>query len=165
MSDGLSCTTKTSKYGAVIARCKCLQKKHGCSNYCHCINCGNPHGQHKHSDEGPQRKCVRHTWQKATKKSVTFAEQRKEVINTGPLTVLEFFILEYILDYCEQQGIEEARENILLIYNAIVSTSRTFDETLPITSKTEKDIGSFLVNHEHNLAAFQSKCKMQMNFV
>ena len=64
-------------------------------------------------DQKPLRKRRRHKMQQNVSKGVIFVNDEGENVSSGPRSMLEFFILESILKYCLQEGIEIKPENIV----------------------------------------------------
>ena len=63
-------------------------------------------------------------------------------------------MLEGVYDFIKKS--EELQESMLcLIYNAIADIVSSFDEKLPIGTKSAEDVDKFLKEHDHNLAAFK----------
>ena len=136
-----------------------------CTSQCRCRNCDNPNGK-KSSESHPQRKRPRYEWQKLLPKqnSLEFAASIGEDIEMGPRTMLEYFLLSCIYDFCTFEGID-TEQSMHTIYNAIVTFATNFEETLPITSKSEEDILKFLREREHNLEVFKALCYMQLSLL
>lgn len=78
--------------------------------------------------------------------------------------MLEYFLLSCIYDFCTFEGID-TEQSMHTIYNAIVTFATNFEETLPITSKSEEDILKFLREREHNLEVFKALCYMQLSLL
>ena len=77
--------------------------------------------------------------------SIEFAEFNREKIVTGPFTKLEYFILENILRYCDEEDISTTRDNIHSMYTQIVKAAIQSDPNIPISHKNISDIEKFLV--------------------
>lgn len=159
------CTVAKTKCGTTT-RCPCLQNNMPCTSQCRCRNCDNPNGKKKSSESHPQRKRPRYEWQKLLPKqnSLEFAASIGEDIEMGPRTMLEYFLLSCIYDFCTFEGID-TEQSMHTIYNAIVTFATNFEETLPITSKSEEDILKFLREREHNLEVFKALCYMQLSLL
>ena len=147
------CTVTKTKYGTTT-RCPCLQNNLPCTSQCRCRNCDNPNGK-KNSESHPQRKRPRYEWQKLqpTQNSLQYAAGMGEDIAMGPRTMLEYFLLNCIYDFCKCEGID-TEQSMHTIYNAIVTLA--IEETLPITNKSEEDVLKFLREREHNLEVFKA---------
>ena len=74
----------------------------------------------------------------------------------GMRSILEFFALECSLKYCIREHIDATSHNVRIIYNTTAELFDTFDDKLPIATKSEEEIDKFLVEHEHILNAFKS---------
>ena len=154
------CVPIASKYATTI-RCWCLRNKKMCTSQCRCRNCDNEYGTKPHDLE-PSRKRQRHSHQISAGKSVLFGAGLGEEMNSGSRSILEFFVLEGVYDFIKKS--EELQESMLcLIYNAIADIVSSFDEKLPIGTKSAEDVDKFLKEHDHNLAAFTTLCKMQLH--
>lgn len=97
------CVSTTSKYGSVITQCPCLSSGKGCNRECKCKRCDNPKGASSTSSSPPKRKRYKHDWQISVPKSADFLMMTEECISAGSVTVLEYFVLEYIIQYCSQE--------------------------------------------------------------
>ena len=156
------CQEIQHKYTTTV-RCPCLKNKLGCSLDCSCKNCHNPNGQNITADR-PKRKRAKHDWQQVDHHtSLEFAKMKHELLSSGPLTKFEFFLLENILTYCSEEGIDETPENISSIYDSIQTHIQT-DPSLPMSTKSIQDITKFLDIHKKNLAVFTALCEMQLQW-
>lgn len=100
---GSHCQEIQSKY-TTTCRCPCKKNNSECTTACRCKNCKNPHGQRSIEDV-PKRKRFKHDWQQYEHmSSIEFAQSKREKITSGPLTKVEFFILENILRYCDENN-------------------------------------------------------------
>ena len=161
--DKLHCQEIKCKYTTVI-RCHCLKNKRACSEYCRCKNCGNKLGK-RVVHETHQRKRRKHEWQMFRQlSSIEFADVKLEQLSAGPLTIMEFFVLENVLVYCEEEAIEPTPENISKLYGHILATTTLSSPTLPLSHKNERDISTFLAMHQKNLANFQWLCRNQLDW-
>ena len=91
--------------------------------------------------------------------SVEFADGKQEHSSAGP----EFFVLENVLNYCEEEAIEHIPENISLLYRQILASTIASSPALPLSHKNEKDKSTFLVMHQKNQATFQRLCRNQLD--
>ena len=149
------CQETMRKYAAVI-KCKCLQNKHGCSDACRCRNCGNPCGKKDKAFKHP-RKRYRHDWQNHVQEnSAKFAKSKHENMETGPFSILEYFVLVNILDSGEDNGLEMDAQTILSIYKQILAISSD------INPRIEKDIDYFMQLYQKNLTIFSQLCHNQI---
>ena len=57
-------------------------------------------------------------------------------------------IASAVIKYCIIEQIDATLHNLQIIYNTSAELSDTFDEKLPITTKSE-EVEKFLVEHEH----------------
>ena len=162
LTERTHCTVTKTKYGTTT-RCPCLQNNLPCTSQCRCRNCDNPNGK-KNSESHPQRKRPRYEWQKLlpTQNSLQYAAGMGEDIAMGPRTMLEYFLLNCIYDFCKCEGID-TEQSMHTIYNAIVTLA--IEETLPITNKSEEDVLKFLREREHNLEVFKVLCYMQLSLL
>ena len=150
------CQEIMKKYTAVI-KCKCLQNKSGCSAACKCRNCGNPCGKKEKSFEHP-RKRYRHEWQNYTHdNSAKFAETKKEAIETGPFSILEYFVLANIMETGEINGLEMDPPTISAIFKQVEEICSD------INPRNEKDIEHFLQLYKKNMTIFSQLCHNQLN--
>ena len=64
-----------------------------------------------------KHKQAKHEWQELRHvSSIEFALAKQEPLSYGPLTKVEFFLLENILVYCGEQDIDVTSDNISKIY-------------------------------------------------
>lgn len=155
------CVPMKSKYTLSI-RCSCLKQNKKCTVLCKCKHCGNGKEEIKTTTE-PLRKRRRYDHQILYTKSADFGLQRGEAMSQGARSVLEFFVLEGILKFCNVGHTQhDVGDSILLIYSTIVEITDSFDEKLPIGQKSDKDILCFLREHQHNLDAFTALCNTQL---
>lgn len=132
---GTHCDTVKCKY-TTICRCPCLKINAACTELCKCRNCSNPHGQQSTGDTH-KRKRSKHVWQEYEQtSSLEFAHSKCEKVMSGPLTKVEFFLLDNILRYCDDSDTETTPETIHVIYETIV------------TSVSEKDLGNIHLSHK-----------------
>ena len=159
------CHPITSKYTTVVY-CKCCKNNKPCTNMCKCKMCKNPFGTRKitadTSEVHVSRKRPRHQWQIHVSKSVKFAIDVGEDVNTGSRSMLEFFVLESILKHCLQEKIEIIPANIEKIFNAIVEIADTLDVKLQIGRKSLEHIKCFLREHDHTVHVFKALCFAQL---
>ena len=85
-----------------------------------------------------------------------------EKIQLGTRTVYEFFILEEVVKYCNQQCIEVSATNIHIIYSAVVELARGLDIVHSLRPKDENDIDTFLKEHTHIVESFKSLSLSQL---
>ena len=157
------CQEIKCKYTTVIC-CACLKSKRACSEYCRCKNCGNELGR-RVVHEVQQRKKRKHEWQMFRHlSSIEFADGKQEHLSAGPLTIMEFFVQENVLVYCEEEAIEPTPENISLLYRQILASTIVSSLALPLSQKNEKDISKFLVMYQKNLATFQRLSSNQLDW-
>ena len=72
---------------------------------------------------------------------------------------MEYFLLECILlKYCRQEGIDATSENVTIVYNATVEVSTAIKDDLPLATKDNEAIMTFLREHEHILQLYQTLC-------
>ena len=132
-------------------RCPCLKKNIQCTDARKCKNCSNPHGQRPPKDV-QKRKRFKHDWQEyKMSSSIEFAEFNREKIVTGPFTKLEYFILENILRYCDEEDISTTRDNIHSMYTQIIKAAIQSDPNIPISHKNISDIEKFLVIYKKSI--------------
>lgn len=150
------CHPVTIKY-TTRCQCICYNKQSPCSGLCSCKRCNNSFGKRAitHDLKKPKRK--RH-WQLEVSKSLCFALNEGELVPSGSRSMLEFFILESILKYILQEGIQLLPVNIQIIYNAIAEILDTTHTQLPVGTKSISDINTFLHEHDHNLKVFRALC-------
>lgn len=101
-SERMHCTEIATKYTTII-RCACLKSGRKCTVKCRCRNCGNEYGTRPNSSdtETPSRKRRKRTHQIKVPKSSIFGATIGEEMENGKRTILEFFILEGILQFFE----------------------------------------------------------------
>ena len=85
-----------------------------------------------------------------------------ENMQVGSRTIYEYFVLEEILDHCQQRSFESSVHNISAIYNATKELCKGLDIAYSLRPKEEKDIKTFLKEHEHVVEAF--KCLVTSRF-
>ena len=154
------CHEITFKYATVI-RCECLKNKQSCTELCDCKNCNNSFGQRRLTDP-PKRKRFKHEWQKYEKlSSIEYAHSKGEKIETGPFTILEYFVLENILTNCNEQEIDPISNFIMSIYGQIVNAMK-LNPDLPISSKSVDQIEKFITMHDKRFPIFKNLCKNQL---
>ena len=159
--DDIHCHVIKNKYTEVI-RCTCVKNGTACNVNCRCKNCKNPCGQRPSSVDTPQRKRAKHDWQAETHmKSIDFALSRQEQLSDGPL---EFFLLENILVYCDEEGIEATPLNISAICHRIIASVNVADPNLQLRKMTKHLIELFLKHHRSNLTTFKMFCDMQLDW-
>lgn len=161
----INCVPVTSKYTSTI-RCWCLKNNQMCTSLCRCRNCNNENGKKPNVTDEPSRKRHKHIHQVNADKSAVFGFNMGEDVCRGNRSVLEFFILEQLLELATNssncQVSSQQVENLHAMYNAVVDISDSFEEKLPIGRMTINDIQRFLREHEHNLTAFSTLCGIQM---
>lgn len=108
----------------------------------------------------PSTKRPRHSWQNPVPSSAKFALQVGESINHGPRTLLEFFAMEQVLNYCMMQ---EIPENIATIYNVMVEIVVLYDFVLPIGKKSISEVDKFMREHEYHLDFYRTLCITSFN--
>ena len=96
--------------------------------------------------------------------SVQFAVQKKEDVSTGPLTILEFFIFENILAYCDEEGIEQTPVNIIQIYKQVLTSVDNSGVVLPLTDKTTEQASIFIKMHLKLSTTFEVLCESQIDW-
>ena len=95
-------------------------------------------------------------------KSAIFGGNVGEELQSGKRTILEYFILEGILHFLKQDY-QTTPTIILNIYKAVVDIANSFQSRLPIGTKSEDDILTFLREHKHNVEAFTALCHCQLS--
>ena len=157
------CIQTTSTYGTLMIKCPCLKKKQPCSHKCRCKNCENPCGQSTSGPPAKRQKRFAHSWQREHLKSSLFASAAKENVSLGPATMLEFFVLENIIEHCSSQA-DITTEIVHILYDAVASIAATLSEQhLPLGPKSLKEIKSFMETHDKNLTLFQEQCLAQLD--
>ena len=157
------CIAIKSKYTTQI-RCKCLKNDKVCHSSCYCKNCNNPLGK-RISGKIPPRKRQKHEWQNYSQmNSYQFGIFKGEDVSSGPLTMLEFFIFENILMYCEEEGIDQTPSNITQIYSQILMSAKSSEAALPLYFKTIEEASSFIKMHNKLLETFDVLCKNQFDW-
>jgi len=155
------CIEIASKYTTMI-KCNCLKSNKGCSSSCYCKNCNNPFGK-RSSVEAPPQKRNKHEWQKYPHtSSYQYAIDKGEEVFSGPLTMVEFFIFD-ILDYCEEEGIEQTAASIIQICNQVLQSVCNCETVLPVSYKTTEQAKAFLKMHLKLLDTFDVLCKNQFD--
>lgn len=163
---GTHCNAVKYKY-TTICRCPCLKNNTACTELCKCKNCCNPHGRQESTGDTHKRKRSKHAWQKYKHmSSIEFAHSKLERVSTGPLTKVEFFLLENILSYCNsEEDTETTPESIHKIYETIVSSASQTDlGNIPLSHKTIQEIANFIDMRKKNLSNFEQLCKMQLEW-
>ena len=156
------CQPQVMKYTSVT-RCQCYKPQKACIPFCKCKNCSNPFGSNlPASNAMPSRKRPRQQWQCTVPKSALFAINTMQEVPMGTRSILEFFALECSLKYCIKERIDATSHNLQIIYNTSAELFDTFDEKLPITTKSEEEVEKFLVEHEHIVNVFKSLCLAQI---
>ena len=159
------CKEINYKYTTLI-RCKCLKKTHACKESCKCKNCNNPLGK-KPEVNKRKRKREKHDWQTYQYKSSTeFANEKNEILAFGSTTVEEYFVIENILLYLndDQLHIEPTSQNILIAYNQILPYANHLHPMVPIRQQTVEQFEKFLVLRDKKLQIFASLCDNQLNW-
>ena len=159
------CKEINYKYTTLI-RCKCLKKNHACKESCKCKNCNNLLGK-KPEVNKRKRKREKHDWQAYQYKSSTeFANEKNEILAFGSTTVEEYFVIENILLYLndDQLHIEPTSQNILIAYNQILPYANHLHPMVPIRQQTVEQFEKFLVLHDKKLQIFASLCDNQLNW-
>ena len=132
----------------VMIKCPCLKQKQACSHKCRCKNCENPCGQSTSDPPAKHRKRFTQSWQREHLKSSQFASAAKENLSLGPVTILEFFVLEYIIKHCSSQ-VDTTAEIVHMLYDAVASLAATLSEhQLPLGPRSFNDITSFMETHD-----------------
>ena len=127
----LHCRVIDYKYTTLI-RCECFKKSHACIETCKCKNCDNPLGR-KPEVNKRKRKREKHDWQiYHHQSSVEFAKEKEEKLMFGSITVAEYFVLENILTYLNDEQIEPTTENIFIAYNQILPYANNLHPMSPI---------------------------------
>ena len=162
-STATHCVPVVSKYTTAI-RCTCLKSGKSCSSQCRCTNCGNPNGKQPSTEceLGPKRKRRKYRQQITIPKSVKFGMDAGEQMSEGSRTVLEYFILEGVLQFLKREMHEVSAQTLLDIYNAVVDVATPL-QNLPLGFKRENDIMAFLREHKHNMEVFTSLCNSQLS--
>lgn len=155
------CIEKTTKYGSVIVKCSCLLSGKACNDKCKCKQCRNPNGASCILPSSPKRKRYKHDWQITVQKSADFLASTQE-LSSGSVTVLEYFVLEYIVQYCHKEKLTISVEIISLIYDAICTIVSCLDYNVPLGSKSEEQITSFMQKHDNNLKEFKKLSLFQL---
>lgn len=151
------------KYTTAV-RCACVKNGTGCKVNCRCKNCENPCGQ-RSSVDVPRRKHAKHEWQAHQHvNSREFAQKRQEELSDEPLTKVEFFLLEDILVYCDDEDIEAAPANISVIYERILASVGQNNPNIPLRRITEQQIDNFLRLHHIFFYIFRKLCEMQLDW-
>jgi len=162
-TDKQHCVEIQSKYSTQI-RCKCLKLNKACHSSCYCKNCGNPLGR-RLSGLPPPRKRQRHEWQDYPQMtSYQFGIFKGEDVSSESFTMLEFFVLENIFVYCEEEGIDQSSENIIQIYNQVLKSIKNSETSLPVFFKTSEQASTFIKMHEKLLETFNVLCHNQFDW-
>ena len=106
----------------------------------------------------PARKCQRHPWQLQVPRSAEFAIDKGETVPNGPRSVLEFFVMEYCVEHCTQEGIEVNANNHLILFSTLAELSKVVEYEVQIAMKSTEDLERFLREHECIRATFESLC-------
>ena len=67
--------------------------------------------------------------------SIEFADGKQEDLSAGPLTIMELFVQENVLVYCEEEAIEPTPENMSLLYRQILASTIVSSPALPLKSE------------------------------
>ena len=92
--------------------------------------------------------------------STEFAKSKDEELSGGPLTTVEFFLLENILVYCDEEEIEPTSINVAAIYNKILAS--VDDPNVKLRKMTNQQFHAFLTHHQKNFTKFKTFCDMQL---
>lgn len=97
-------------------------------------------------------------------KSADFLMKTEECISAGSVTMLEYFVLEYIIQYCSQEQLTISAEVITIIYDAVSTISSCLDIKcdIPLGNKNQKEISSFLKTHHKILEEFEKRSICQL---
>ena len=100
-----------------------------------------------------KHKQAKHEWQELRHvSSIEFALAKQEPLSYGPLTKVEFFLLENILVYCGEQDIDVTPDNISKIYKRLSTSVLQTDPMVELQSMTEEKIKHFLTLKDiHNI--------------
>lgn len=96
--------------------------------------------------------------------SLQFTVHKREDVSTGPLTVLEFFIFENILTYCDENGIEQTLINIIQTYNQILMSVNDSVTVLPLIDKTTEQANVFIKMYLKLSTIFKVLCENQFDW-
>ncbi len=155
------CHETKCKY-TTVCRCPCLRANKACTDLCKCKNCSNPNGQ-KRFCETPKRKRFKHAWQEFKHvNSIQFAHSKSEKLSTGPFTKVEYFLLDSIVSYCNEEDIETEPESIHNIYERIVCSADPGN--LPLSRKSVQEIKKFIDLHTKIIKTFEQLCQMQLDW-
>ena len=161
-NEDLHCHSIKCKY-TTVCRCPCCKVGQACSDQCRCKNCNNPYGQ-RVSYEASKRKRFRHAWQDVKHvNSIEFAQSKLEELSSGPFTKLEYFLLDNIINYCNEEDIETTPENIRNLYMIIVRSISNTNSELPLSHKSEQEIRK-VMDVRTKTYQFEELCHMQLEW-
>ena len=93
--------------------------------------------------------------------SIQYAHLKCEKIETGPFTILGYFILEKILTYCNEQDIDPTQNAITLVHGQVIKAAKS-NPHLGISIKNEEQIEKFIAMHDKRMNVFKTLCKNQL---
>ncbi len=76
-------------------------------------------------------------------------------INRGSRSLLEFFAMEQVLNYCMKKEIPASS---VIIYNAMAEIVTQYENVLPLSEKSVSEVETFLREHEYNLTFYKTLC-------
>ena len=88
---------------------------------------------------------------------------KSEKIDTGTLTMLEYFVLENLLKFCDEQGIEPVVNSIIHMYSQIMQAVKS-NPSLPISSKSSEQIHKCISRHDKLMSIFRNLCESQLTW-
>ena len=165
MSDKQVSTTQRCMTNAIkkySSRCPCYNKQQGCSYNCHCTFCCNPYGVRPQSERRHtkvHRARQRHSLQVPSSltpysTSGRFLATRTHSANTGPWSILEFFVLEGLIKLLEKSENVVTVERLHALMNTVVVHAQQLGVNLPISTKTIKQVQGKFKQHVKNKKIF-----------
>jgi len=96
--------------------------------------------------------------------STEFANTKQEELASGPLTKVEFFVLENILAFCCQEDIDATPDNMSKVYDRVLAFIQQTDPTIHLSKMSKQRIENFLSLHQKCFAIFKILCDMQLDW-
>ena len=112
-----------------------------------------------------RRKRAMHEWQKISHmKSLDFALEKEEKLSRGPLTKLEFFVLENLLLHCSECDIDVTAENLSQLYRVSLTSVKEVYPPLPLYNLPHEKLEGFICLHQKLFTIFKTLCDIQLNY-
>lgn len=127
-------------------KCPCFSQKQPCTTRCSCHKCGNEYGKREKQafpSSTPEKRSPRCTSSPSSlkrKRSTIFHEEHEIHVKQGSWTLQETCILESVESFLLSTTILPSVDNIMLLYNFVISSSVAPSKNVSANQKTQEQV-------------------------